>query len=121
MIRIPVTSSAISSIGWEADTETLEVCFPSGACWQYASVGHSTYDSLMAAESIGAYFITNIRSNFVGHRVHDPNCQTNSDCWCHRQRKDVTEEKNRAAKVEEVESKSVKASKARPAKRRQAV
>ena len=50
MNRIPVSSSRISSVGWE--NNTLEVQFKDGAIYQYYGVTNSEYRAFMNAPSL---------------------------------------------------------------------
>lgn len=52
MYRQPVSSSRISSIGWENDV--LEVQFHNGAVYQYYNVSRSEYQNFMNASSLGS-------------------------------------------------------------------
>src|ERR1700733_9448082 len=104
MDRKPVESSSIRSIGYAPDSEAIDMEFNSGAVYQYQGVNQISYDMLMAASSKGGHFITHVRACFVGHRVHAPNCESTLDCWCRRQMKYVTVERN----LPEEESKKVK-------------
>jgi hypothetical protein len=54
--RIPVASSALRSVGYDAEQQTLEIEFTNGAVYQYFRVPAETYRGLMAAESRGRYF-----------------------------------------------------------------
>lgn len=56
MKREPVESSALASIGYEADTETLELEFSSGAVYRYLRVPAIVAVELQNAESRGRYF-----------------------------------------------------------------
>jgi hypothetical protein len=56
----PVESSMIAAIGYDADTQTLEVLFNSGKRYQYYDVPPEEYEGLMAAESKGRYMRSNI-------------------------------------------------------------
>jgi hypothetical protein len=69
--RIPVSSTNVSSIGWEpaqdnADIGTLEVCFTSGGVYQYLDVPESVYRDLMGAVSVGRF----LRQAIVGAYDH---------------------------------------------------
>ncbi|MBA2351953.1 MAG: KTSC domain-containing protein [Burkholderiales bacterium] len=55
MKRISVISSAINSIGYDAETGILEIEFAGGNAYQYYDVPHHVYDEMMHAESLGAY------------------------------------------------------------------
>ena len=52
MLRQSVSSSRISSVGWENDT--LEVEFKNGAVYQYYNVTRSEYLAFMNAPSLGS-------------------------------------------------------------------
>ena len=69
MDRTPVTSSNITSIGYDTETQTLEVQFTSGAVYQYENVPPDVYQALMAADSIGSYFYYHVRKSFPYHPV----------------------------------------------------
>ena len=69
MNRIRVVSSNIRSVGYEANTETLEVEFASGSVYQYFDVPESEYEGLMNAASKGKYFNRNIKDNYRCRQV----------------------------------------------------
>lgn len=52
MYRQPVSSSRISSVGWE--NNVLENQFHNGAIYQYYGVSHSEYQNFMNASSLGS-------------------------------------------------------------------
>lgn len=55
MIRQPVTSSSISSIGYDESTQTLEIEFNSGTIYQYYDVPSTIYEGIMNADLHGSY------------------------------------------------------------------
>jgi hypothetical protein len=61
MNRIQVSSSNISSIGYDSLTFVLEIEFTSGGIYQYIGVPQAVYSSLMAANSHGSYFAAHIK------------------------------------------------------------
>lgn len=65
MDRQKVSSSNIASIGYDINSNTLEIEFHDGGVYQYYGVGESVYVSLMSAASHGSYF-----SNFVKDRYN---------------------------------------------------
>ncbi len=69
MERIPVKSSNISSIGYDEDSNTLEIEFHNGAVYQYFDVPFSVYDDLMGADSQGIYLAQNIKGKYRFVRV----------------------------------------------------
>ena len=64
MERVYVSSSNIRSIGYDAESLTLEVEFNSGAMYQFQGVPLADYDALMNAGSKGTYFNANIKKQF---------------------------------------------------------
>lgn len=52
MQRHPVSSSRISSVGWE--NNTMEVGFPDGAVYQYYNVSQSEYTAFLNSSSLGS-------------------------------------------------------------------
>jgi hypothetical protein len=69
MDRIPVKSSSIASAGYSAEMSTLEVEYRSGSVYQYFAVPKSVFDSLLAAESKGAFISERIRGHYPYRRV----------------------------------------------------
>lgn len=62
MQMIPVSSSDISSIGYEGST--LHIRFHSGGLYAYYNVPLSVYNGLMSAGSKGRYFHANIKGRY---------------------------------------------------------
>ena len=52
MQRYPVSSSRISSVGWEDDI--MEIGFPDGAVYQYYNVSQSEYTAFLNSPSLGS-------------------------------------------------------------------
>ena len=69
MIRQPVSSSNIRSIGYDSVSNTLEIEFHSGGVYQYFNVPESIYKELMQAPSHGSYFHRHIRERFRWTKV----------------------------------------------------
>ena len=61
MIRAPVESSNLKSVGYDAATQTLEVEFKNGGVHQYAGVPAATHTKLIKSSSPGGYFHVHIR------------------------------------------------------------
>lgn len=64
MLRQAVESSVITSVGYDAKTNVLEVEFRTGRIYQYFLVPPSVFRELMHSESIGVYFNTEIRGSY---------------------------------------------------------
>lgn len=60
--RLPVASSMINSVGYDAETQTLDVEFKDGRVYSYGGVPQSEYDNMMSAQSVGKYFAQNIKN-----------------------------------------------------------
>jgi hypothetical protein len=69
MRRMPVSSSAVASVGYDPRTRTLEVEFVSGDVYRYLGVPRRRYDELLAAESTGRYVNTEIKPRYPYTRV----------------------------------------------------
>lgn len=69
MDRQPVSSSHLASIGYNSDSETLEVEFSSGRVYEYYNVPQFMYERLMEASSIGAFFNAEIRNGYACNPV----------------------------------------------------
>lgn len=69
MERQPVSSSNLASIGYDPQSEKLEVEFKNQTIYEYYNVPQVIYDQLMAASSHGVYFNANIRNVFANSRV----------------------------------------------------
>jgi len=69
MIRQPVSSSNISSIGYDSESQTLEIEFRSGDIYQYFMVPESTYNALMSASSHGSFFHHHIKDRYQWRKI----------------------------------------------------
>lgn len=65
----PVKSSGIAAIGYE--NGTLAVQFSSGRTYIYADVPAELVEKMRGAESIGRFFMAEIRSKFKGALQED--------------------------------------------------
>lgn len=68
MIRTPVKSSTIVSIGYSEVGKILEVEFKSGT-YQYHDVEKEAYDKFIKSESKGKYLFANIRGKYRYERI----------------------------------------------------
>lgn len=73
MIRRPVKSSNVASIGFEAredePTGTLEVEFVSGHVYRYSDVPESEYRRLLGASSVGKHLNQFIKGTYDEERA----------------------------------------------------
>ncbi|MEA2561889.1 MAG: hypothetical protein QOH06_3393 [Acidobacteriota bacterium] len=64
MRRSLVSSSAISSVGYDPKAKVLELEFSSGGVYDYYEVPRKVYTALMSAESKGRFISEQIRGQY---------------------------------------------------------
>lgn len=69
MRRYGVLSSAISAVGYDEDSRTLEVEFRSGSVYDYDDVSPEEVLRLLESDSVGRWFSAHIRQNHASRRV----------------------------------------------------
>jgi len=69
MERYNVASSNIRSVGYDPQTQTLEVEFMNGTIYQYYGVPENIYDQMMGEQSKGRFLNTYIRNQYPYSRV----------------------------------------------------
>lgn len=69
MERYNVASSNIQSVGYDPQTQTLEVEFINGTIYQYYGVPENVYDQMMREQSKGRFLNTYIRNQYPYSRV----------------------------------------------------
>ncbi|MBU3208702.1 KTSC domain-containing protein [Clostridium algidicarnis] len=69
MERTNVSSSNVHSIGYDANTKTLEVQFNNGSIYQYYDVPQSVYSGLMSASSHGSYLHVHVKGIYQYRQV----------------------------------------------------
>lgn len=69
MIRDPVASSNVASIGYDAASETLEVEFTNGSIYQYFNINSGLHEQFMAAPSKGQFLNFCIKNAYPYSRV----------------------------------------------------
>jgi hypothetical protein len=69
MDRTRVDSDILRAVGYDRDTETLELEFVRGTIYRYFNVPPHVYESLMIAMSKGRYFQTQIEGQYRFVRV----------------------------------------------------
>jgi len=70
MHREQVSSSNIKSIGYESNSETLEIEFRDGGIYQYFNVTSNIYEELISASSIGSFFHKYIKENYNWKKIN---------------------------------------------------
>ncbi len=69
MNRPFVQSSDLQSIGYDQNTNVLEIEFKSGGIYQYFKVPESIYVGLVNASSKGTYFHNRIKEHYKYKRI----------------------------------------------------
>lgn len=69
MQRQDIDSRLIRSVGYEPETETLEVEFKNSGLYRYMNVPQTEYDAMMEAESQGSYFLKQVRDAYTCLRL----------------------------------------------------
>lgn len=69
MERENVSSSNVESVGYDEQSETLEVEFKNGTVYQYFGVSEQVYRQLRNAGSVGGYLASDIKGNYRYSRV----------------------------------------------------
>lgn len=63
IIRKPVESSHIKSIGYDGPSSTLEIEFKTGSIWSYQPITQEGWEEFLKSESKGAFFHEKIKHN----------------------------------------------------------
>lgn len=69
MNRVSVSSSNLASVGYDPETQTLEIEFHDGGIYQYFGVPLHVHRGLMSAGSHGKYFHANIKDVYPYEQV----------------------------------------------------
>ncbi|WP_370932542.1 KTSC domain-containing protein [Amycolatopsis sp. cg13] len=69
MRRVPVESSVIRDVGYDAAKSVLEIGFRNGSVYRYHLVPARVHRALMAADSPGRYLNREIKPRFPGQAV----------------------------------------------------
>jgi hypothetical protein len=69
MRRVPVASSSIASVGYDADEVTLEVEFVTGRIYRYVGVPGYIHDAFMTAPSKGQFFNAFVRNRYLYEEI----------------------------------------------------
>jgi len=69
MKMIPVDSSNVAAVGYDVDSETLQVEFINGSIYQYFGVREDVFNGLRDAASVGRYLSTVIKGTYRYSKV----------------------------------------------------
>jgi hypothetical protein len=62
--RQAVASSSIAAVGYDGETQTLEIEFSNGFVYRYFGVPADAFEGLLSAESKGQFFQRAIRGRY---------------------------------------------------------
>jgi hypothetical protein len=71
MMRKIVQSTSVRAVGYDADSQTLEIEFQQGEIYQYFGVSEFLFKGLMLAASKGTFFNRNIEGRFKYREVKE--------------------------------------------------
>lgn len=64
MYRQSVESSNLAEVGYDQDTQKLQVMFKNGGLYEYDRVPFNVYQELLDSPSVGSYFHYNIKDRY---------------------------------------------------------
>lgn len=64
MQMVPVRSTAISSVGYDATTRMMKITFKQGRTYDFCRVPPEVHRGLMSAPSVGAYYDRVIKDRY---------------------------------------------------------
>lgn len=68
MVRTPVKSSNIKSIGYDPSSKTLEVEFSAGTVYEFPGVSADVWAAFQSAGSAGRFFASEIKGKYTGSK-----------------------------------------------------
>lgn len=71
---LPMNSSMANAIGYDSNTNILQIEFHNGAVYQYSEIDQDTWQDLHQADSVGKFFNENVRGKYQYERVDDDYC-----------------------------------------------
>jgi hypothetical protein len=69
MDRVPVKSSNIREVGYDQESNILEILFVDGGLYHYFDVPPTVYDGILGATSPGKYFHANVLKVYRCERI----------------------------------------------------
>ena len=69
MHRFPIPSTEFKQVGYQADSETLEIQFVKGGVYQFFNVPLTVFDEFMSAPSKEGYYHSKIGERFPCSRI----------------------------------------------------
>jgi hypothetical protein len=70
IVAIAVDSSMANAVGYDEESQVLQIEFANGAIYQYAGVEPETWEGLHDTDSIGRYYNAEIKGNYQCDRIY---------------------------------------------------
>lgn len=67
--RVKVTSSNIKEITYDTDDKSMIITFNNNIQYKYFNVENSIFEEFIDAESVGKYFITEIKGKYESQKI----------------------------------------------------
>jgi lysyl-tRNA synthetase class 2 len=64
------SSSFITNVSWDPDSEILLLRFVSGSTWAYHDVPEDIYEALVRSPSVGEYFNKHVRNKYASESIN---------------------------------------------------
>jgi hypothetical protein len=66
---LPVESNMANAVGYDTESQLLQVEFKNGSVYQYEEVDEETWEAMKTADSTGQFFNCNIKGNYPSRRI----------------------------------------------------
>lgn len=66
---VPVKSSNVNALGWDADGKVLTMQFSNGTIYTYFDVPEETYREILSAPSVGSTFASLVKGKYPHRRI----------------------------------------------------
>lgn len=67
--RVKVTSSNIKEITYDTDDKSMIITFNNNIQYKYFNVENSIFEEFIDAESVGRYFLTEIKGKYESQKI----------------------------------------------------
>jgi hypothetical protein len=86
------SSSFITNVSWDPNSEVLLLKFVSGSTWAYHQVPQNIYESLVRSTSVGEYFNKHIRNKYASESINiASNIKENANGKKKKEKKEIEE------------------------------
>lgn len=68
-VMVPVASSQINEVGYDAGSQTLRCRFKNGWLYEYDGVAAEAHQAMMQSPSVGSFFANQVKNVYTYRRV----------------------------------------------------